>query len=178
VNTFIKIKPVLAAVLLAGSFGAMTAHAEGLYIGGALGTPHYDDNINGVDGGHGSGLSGKAFGGYQITPNVAVEAGYADMGHIHSDSGTVNGRSEYLDAVGLLPLGHNWSALGSLGVAHTSLHTANGNDDGVGPKIGLGAEYAINQNVSLRGEWEQYRPSVFGDHPAIGQYTFGVRAGF
>lgn len=71
-------KSVFVAALLGASLGATCAHAEGLYVGGSLGAPRYGDSVNGISG-SGNGLSGKLFGGYQLTPNFALEAGVADL---------------------------------------------------------------------------------------------------
>ncbi len=95
--------------------GAAAARAEGLYIGGSLATPHYGDNVNGLSIGN-SGISGKLFGGYQLSPNFAVEAGVSDLGRISDENGSIKSHGEYVDAVGLLPLSARWSLLGSVGV--------------------------------------------------------------
>ena len=171
------LQPLVVAAALVAALATVPAHAEGLYLGGALGVPHFGDTINGVSG-KGSGMSGKLFGGYQLTPNFAIEAGVADLGHISSASGTLQGRGEYLDAVGLILLDNKWSLLGSLGLAHVNLDTSNGDGSGNGLKLGLGAQYALASNVALRGEWERYHPSAFGDKPNIDQFTLGVRVGF
>ena len=171
------LKPILVAAVAVTGFLNVPAHGEGLYLGGSLGAPHFPDTVNGVDGGS-SGVSGKLFGGYQVNPNFAVEAGIADLGRISNGTGSIRSHGEYLDAVGLLPLGHDFSLLGSAGLAHVNLNTSNGDSSGAGLKLGLGGEYALNRNVSLRGEYEHYRADAFGGHPGIGQYTFGVRVGF
>ena len=162
---------------MAARLGALSAHVEGLYVGASLGTPRYPDGVNGISG-NGSGLSGKLFGGYQLAPNFALEAGAADLGHIDNGNGKVDGRSVFLDAVGIAPLNDKWSLLGRLGVAHVNLDTSAGDSGGSGLKLGLGAQYSLTSNIALRGEWERYHPSVFGDKPNIDQYTFGVRVGF
>jgi OOP family OmpA-OmpF porin len=179
-NQFMKvndIKPVIVVFLVAGSLGAVSAHAEGLYAGASLGAPHYESGVNGIDG-NGSGLGGKVFGGYQFTPNFALETGFAYLGHIDNATGKVNGRSEYLDAVGIAPLSDKWSLLGRIGVAHVDLNTSVADGGGNGLKLGAGAQYALTSNVALRGEWERYRPSIFGEKSNIDQYTVGVRIAF
>jgi OmpA-OmpF porin, OOP family len=172
-----KLKFLLAAALGAGSLGAISAHAEGFYAGGSLGVPHYRDGINGIEG-DGSGLSGKVYGGYAISPNFALEAGVADLGHVDTSAGTVKGHGEFVDAVGIAPLSDKWSLLGRVGLAHVNLDTSNGDSSGTGLKFGLGAQYSLTSNTSLRGEWERYRPDAFGAKPNIDQYTFGVRVAF
>lgn len=123
-------------------------------------------------------LSGQLFGGYQLTPNFSLEAGAADLGHIDNGNGKVDGRSVFLDAVGIVPLNDKWSLFGRLGVAHVNLDTPGGDSGGNGLKLGLGVQYSLTSTTALRCEWERYYPSVFGDKPTIDQYTFGVRVGF
>ncbi len=45
-------------------------------------------------------------------------------------------------------------------------------------KLGLGAEYALNKDVALRGEYESYRVAAFDSHSNVGQYSLGVRVNF
>jgi OmpA-OmpF porin, OOP family len=166
----------LAAVLAAAA--TLPARAEGLYVGGSLGTPNYRDDINGVSGSSNSGVSGKVFGGYEFTPNFALEAGAVKLGHIDNDAGSVRGHSYYLDAVGTLPLAANWSLLGRLGVAQSKVETPLGDDRGTGLKYGAGVQYDISKTIAVRGEWENYRLAVFDGHPNVHEYTVGVKVNF
>ncbi len=167
---------IVAAVALAGLFAA-NAQAEGLYAGVSMGAPHYQDSVNGITG-VGSGLSGKLFAGYQINPYFAIETGVADLGHIDNSSGNVNSHAEYLDAVGIAPLNDKWALLGSIGMAHATLNSSNGDSSGNGLKLGLGTQYALTSNVALRGEVERYREDAFGAKPNIDQYTVGLKVAF
>jgi OOP family OmpA-OmpF porin len=171
--------PRLAAGLAtSAALLCLPAHAEGLYVGANLGVPHFGDSgINGIAG-SGSGASGKVYLGYQFIPYFGLEAGGTDLGRISNGNGSVNGHGEYLDAVGTLPLGNAWSLFGSLGVAHVSLTTSRGDSSGDGLKLGAGTDYALSSHLSLRAEWERYRPDTFGTKPNLDQYTLGVRYGF
>lgn len=170
-------RTLLHAACLTACFGAAAAHADGFYVGGGLAAPHYGDDINGLSIGN-SGVGGKLFGGYQLHPYFAVELGLVDLGHISDASGSIKSHGEYIDGVGLLPLNASWSLLGSIGAANVDIDTSNGDDRGAGLKLGLGAEFAINRSVALRGEYENYHVSAFNSHPNIGQYSFGVRVNF
>lgn len=170
-------KTAVAATLLLSSLTAFCGPNDGPYVGASLGTPSYPDTVNGFSS-NGSPLSGKLYGGYQFTPNFALEAGVADLGRVGQSGSKVRGSSAFVDAVGIAPLNDQWALLGSIGVAHTQLKTLAGNDSSDGLKLGLGAQYMLAHNVALRGEWEQYRTNTFGGHNNIDQYTIGVRVGF
>ncbi len=171
------IKPFLGTLLVVGSLATATAHAEGFYGGGALGGQSYPDQING-NATSGSALSGKVFGGYQINPNFAVEAGIAELGALNSLGGQVDSYGTFVDAVGVLPLNNQWSLLGRAGVAHMAINTPTGDDGGNGLKVGLGAEYALSKTMAIRGEWERYQLTGFGSSPNADQFTVGVKVGF
>jgi OOP family OmpA-OmpF porin len=170
-------RTLLVVALLAGGIGA--AQAEGLYVGGALGKPHYGDPIAGV-GGSGSGTTGKLFGGYEFTPNVALEAGWADLGHTDDAAGRVEARALYLDAVGRYELVPQWSLLGSVGVADGRFKSSTqGNDSSPALKLGLGAQYDFTKSVALRLQYDHYHFSdAFDAKPNVGAYTVGVKFGF
>lgn len=169
-------KTTLAAALLAGS--AVAAHAEGVYVGGSLGTPDYRSSVNGISGDDG-GTSGKVFGGYQLTPNFGVEAGYANLGHVDAGADSVKAHGTYVDAVGRYEFAPQWSVLGSAGVAHARLKTNLGNDSSPALKLGAGLEYAMNSQVALLGQYEHYHfTDAFGSKPNVGQYTLGVKVSF
>jgi OOP family OmpA-OmpF porin len=169
-------KSALAAALLLASLGA--ARAEGLYVGGSLGTPDYKSSVNGISG-NGSGLGGKFFGGYQLVPNFAVEGGYIDLGHIDDASGKVNVRGAFLDGVGNYEFAPKWSVLGRVGVAEARFTTPNGNDSSPALKLGAGLQYDLTKTVALRAEYEHYHfTDAFDSKPNIGEFTVGLKVGF
>lgn len=184
-----KFKPALIAAFAAAGFAATAAHAEGLdlnvpniangpYAGASIGTPDFKDNINGF-GGNGDDLSAKVFGGYQFTPNLAVEGGYAALGKSKQPDGSdVRAQALFADGVGTVPIVGNLSAIGRLGLAEVWANTPAGDDHGVALHGGAGLQYAFTQNVAVRGEWERYHADVFEGKPDIDQYTVGLRVGF
>lgn len=170
-------KPLIASLLVVGSLGAVAAHAEGAYVGGSIGGQTYPNTLNG-NSTSGSAVSGKIFGGYQLNPNFAVEAGVTELGSINNAAGTIDSYGTFVDAVGIMPLTPQWSLLGRLGVAHMSVNTPTGDDGGNGIKAGVGAEYALSKTVALRGEWERYQLTAFGGNPNADQFTVGIKVGF
>ena len=169
-------KSTLAAVLVVAGIGA--AHAEGLYVGGSLGTPDYKSSINGVSG-NGSGVGGKVYGGYRITPNFAIEGGLFDLGHIEDASGKVDLRGAYVDAVGSYEFAPKWSVLGRAGLADGRFTSTGGNDSSPALKLGAGLQYDLTKQVALRAENEHYHFSDAFDAKAnVGEVSFGVKVGF
>jgi OOP family OmpA-OmpF porin len=168
---------LIAAGFTTLGLGLPTAHADAVYAGAAMATPDYRHNVNGVDG-SGTGLSGSIFGGYQFTPNFALEAGVADLGRVRNTSGKIDGHAEYIDAVGLVPVGDKFALLGSVGATHVDLNTSNGDSSGNGVKLGVGAQYALTRNVALRGEYVRYDAQAFDVRTPIYQPTFGVSVAF
>lgn len=119
----------------------------------------------------------KVFGGYQLSRNFALEAGYFNLGKFSYTTmlpgGAMNGRYEIeglnLDLVGMLPLGEKWSALARLGVqraltrdgfdgpgfpAYASVDNSQ-RDNNI--KLGVGLQYEISSSILVRAEAERYR---------------------
>lgn len=163
--------------LAARAQGAQGAAGPGPYIGGSLGQGRWMDSAAGVTGGR-TDLSGKVYGGYQFTPNFALEAGGVALGESNRADGSIKGNAAFVDAVGTLPLTPQWSAIGRVGVLRGKVDTSAGNDYGNGLKVGAGAQYAFTQKTSLLGEWERYKLDVFGTRPEVNQFTVGVKTAF
>ena len=167
-----------AALLSLGALGT-TAQAEGLYIGGSVGGSHYKgDNIGGAETDR-SNTGTKLFGGYQFTPNLALEGGYTDLGKFKSSAGQLKASGVYLDAVGTLPLSGPWSATGRVGVFNGKAENSLvGSDRGSSAKVGAGLQYAIDKNLSLQGDWERYRLDAGGTKANTDLYSVGVKYSF
>jgi OOP family OmpA-OmpF porin len=122
----------------------------------------------------------KIFGGYQLSPHLAVEGGYFDLGQFGytartTPAGTLNGdmklRGLNLDLVGTMPLVGNLSALGRVGVtsirasdtfsatgaAHVPYSSNSPSQRSTDLKVGLGLAYAFTDALSMRVEAERYR---------------------
>ncbi|MFL6662280.1 MAG: outer membrane beta-barrel protein [Rhizobacter sp.] len=170
---------IARALVSAAALAALSAQAEGLYVGGSLGPTRYrGPDIGGLSTDR-SGTGGKLYGGYEITPNFSVEAGYANLGKASSDAGDVKSHGVYVDAVGKVPLTESFSALGRIGAfnSHTSASNA-ASDSGTDVKYGLGLQYDFNKQTALRGEWERYRVKAFDTKTNADMYTLGVNYRF
>jgi len=166
------IRKTSIALLLAA---AGAAHAEGLYVGGALGVPDYHSTITGVDG-SGSGAGLKLYGGYDLAPGFGLEGGYIDFGHIKNGNGEVRSRGLYVDAVGRLELAPQWSLLGTAGVADARFSGPQGHDWSAGVKLGVGVQYDLTKSLALRAQYDRYHfSSAYDANANIGLTTVGLK---
>ena len=167
----------------------MVQTAPGFYVGGSLGSTRANfnnDAINNLAINQGfkvnssltdnTSTGGKLFGGYQFSPNFALEGGYFDLGRFNFSgvtsggnySGDTRARGLNLDLVGTLPLSDRFSVLGRVGAAYAQTRD-NGSTNGLvnfsgnrsrndtNVKYGVGLQYALTDALSLRGEFERYR---------------------
>jgi OOP family OmpA-OmpF porin len=183
----------LAGLAVVCSTSVMAQSAPGWYIGGNLGGTRADfknDSVNRSLAGQGFTVNstttdnrssgGKIFGGYQLTPNFAVEGGYFDLGRFSYGStttpaGTFSGNTRVnglnLDLVGMAPLSDRFSVFGRVGAAYAQnrgsvastgfilLNTSNVRRNDTKLKVGLGIQYAISDALAVRAELERYRIS-------------------
>ena len=184
---------VLASLAAVCSTSVMAQNAPGWYAGGNLGGTRADFNNNAINrdlAGKGFVVNstttdnrsngGKIFGGYQLTPNFAVEGGYFDLGRYSYGSnttpvGSFNGSTRVnglnLDLVGMAPLSDRFSVIGRVGAAYAQnrgsfssngfvpLNLSNPRRNDTNLKVGLGVQYAITEALSVRAEIERYRIS-------------------
>lgn len=146
----------------------------------------------------------KVFGGYQANPYFGLEGGYFDLGNFGFSAstvpaGTLRGNIRLkgisLDAVGTLPITSRFSLNARIGVnyaeaADTYSSTGaivvlnpNPSQRDTNPKIGVGMQYLLTDNLALRADIERYRVSdAVGnkgdiDSAVIGLvYRFGAAA--
>jgi OOP family OmpA-OmpF porin len=172
------LKPLIVAATLV-ALGTLNTQADGLYLGGSVGSSHYrGDAIGGEATSHGS-TAYDLYGGYAFSPYLGLELGDAKLGSFHSSAGEYRINGLYLDAVGSIPLAGSLSALGRLGVYGAKLDTSTeGSDHSTDLKLGLGLEYKLTDQVGLRGEWTRYRFEAFGSKPDADVYSVGLNYHF
>jgi len=172
-------KKIANALLCISMLGAAAAHAEGLSVGGSLSSSRWKgDDIGGVSTDKSS-TGGKLYGGYSFTPNFSLEAGYATLGKFESAAGSVKADGFYADAVGTLPLGNGFSALGRVGLFNGKLDSSLAGDDrGTSYKVGAGVQYDFDPRLGIRGEWERYRFDALGTKSNADMYSVGLNYKF
>lgn len=138
----------------------------------------------------------KVFGGYQLNRNFAIEGGYFDLGKFGytattTPPGTLNGNIKLkglnLDLVGLMPLTDRFSAFGRVGLNYAeardtfrgtgavTVRNPNPSKRDTNLKLGLGLQYAMTDNLSLRGEVERYRVNdAIGNRGHVDMVSVGL----
>jgi opacity protein-like surface antigen len=167
---------------------------SGPYIGAALGAAFGNreiDDSNSSNDEH-LGRSAKIYGGYQMTENFGVQAGYVRLHEINQNSGsgatlvtqTATGHSTYVAGTARLPLGPSFALTGKLGVSFGKVTDASpstaATDLLLGSKtsllVGTGAEFVLNHNVSFSVELESY--GKISDHIKGNSLAVGARLTF
>lgn len=167
------------SALLAGTalaFSAAFAQAQGLYIGGSIGQAQVDgfcDSEPGftVTSCDDKDTGWKAFLGYRVNRNLAVEGSYMNGGElggtVNSFFGTGTVKTDVtawgIAALGILSLSERFELFGKLGFVRgesDSDVTINGtpipSDDDSGTELtyGIGVVYNITRSLGIRAEWE------------------------
>ncbi|MDP2822273.1 MAG: outer membrane beta-barrel protein [Sulfuritalea sp.] len=138
--------------------------------------------------------------GYQFNKNFALEGGYVNLGKFSATEnvtapvvGSVKGDWKAdgwnLFAVGIMPLGQDFSVYGKLGTIYSTLKTdittsgavflaagtpANRKRTEFDWAYGLGVQYDINKALSVRAEWERFDRLGNEGTNATGQYNFNL----
>lgn len=188
----VKKATLFVGLLLAS--GTSLAQQPGFYMGASLGQAKVDLDVNSlVSDLRALGVTNissrkdekdtawKVFGGYQFSPYLALEGGYADFGKYTArlkgtylgNGVTAIGEAQayafFADVVGHFPLRDNTlSIFGKAGVAyaHTKLNAtaragANSASDATSDndtvaKLGAGLRYSFTKQFAVRAEYERY----------------------
>lgn len=184
------------AVLIASAAAMSAAQAQTTapraYVGAGVASADHDFKLSGATNVDTEGYkaSGKLFGGYEFNQTWGVEAGYTDFrkSDLNYAIGSMNLRGEtdghavYLAAKATLPVNEQFSLYGKLGAARTkseltlvnAAQTSRSKTEAYGA---LGAQYKLNENVSLIGEYERYGKSKdFGAKADV--LTIGAKYSF
>jgi len=121
-------------------------------------------------------------GGYQINRNFAAELGYHDFGRVTFSapgvSGNIKASAAELVGLGAYPFANRFSVYAKVGAYHAEakrnppLAGLEIKDRNTDLTFGLGAQYAVTREASVRAEWQRYK-SVGGDDTG-GKYDIDV----
>ena len=118
------------------------------------------------------------YGGFQLSDNIAIEAGYVNLGNTaayhYTDPVTITQQTEGFTAAGVYRhrLGKTSPVLayGKAGIIRwsseansTQDYPGTADDSGISPMLGVGVEYEMTHNISLKAGWDRYYDVGEGD---------------
>jgi OOP family OmpA-OmpF porin len=165
-------KKILTALIATTAALSGAVYAQSAYVGAGVVAGQYDYNVpnaTSADNHSGTQAAGKVFAGYNFDKTWAVEAGYTDFGDknysytsngstgsIHTDSSAF-----YVAGKATMLVNERVSVFGKLGaienrdkISGSGLSAGSRDDNKTNLYAAVGAEYAINQKVSLLAEYE------------------------
>jgi OOP family OmpA-OmpF porin len=188
------VRAALLGAALALSAPAAFAQAQGLYIGGSIGQAQADgfcDSEPGftVTSCDDKDTGWKAFVGYRVNRNFAVEGSYMNGGElggtVNSFFGTGTVKTDVtawgIAALGILPVSERVELFGKLGFVRgesDSDVSVNGtpipSDDDSGTELayGFGAVFNLTRSLGIRAEWENI------DDADISMLSIGIQYKF
>ncbi len=144
-------------IAVAGLLTALMAGASAqVYVGGTVGVSQLELDCEGATTCDDTGSGSKIYGGYKITPNVSIEAGYINFGKAN-----VKGKGE---VVGFVP------GYGSLNYSETDSTTK--------AYVGVAAEYAFTKNFKGVASADFTQTEFDGDSGAVRLFSVGVQYDF
>lgn len=139
----------------------------------------------------------KLFGGYQLNRNLALEAGYFNLGQFGYTAttvpaGTLTGKIKLkglnFDVVGSMPVSEKFSVLGRVGLNYAQAKddftstgavpaptTPSPGKSALNYKAGMGLQYNLGKSLGLRAEAERYRiDDAVGNKGDINMFSLGL----
>jgi OmpA-OmpF porin, OOP family len=143
-------KIAIAAILSA--FVAAPALAADTYLGVNVGKNQTD--YSGVN----SSTAIGVLGGYTINQHVAAEVAYTNLGSADTKYGTsLTGHVFSIAAVGSLPLNNDFSLLGKLGLASSTVEESGYSESKSDLTYGIGAQYNASKTVGIRLGYDSFK---------------------
>lgn len=127
-----------------------------VYFGGSLGVSTADGFCDSGSNCEDSDMGWKVFAGYDVNSSLAIEAGYNSLGKVNSSSNSSEVSGFELAAVGKMALNNQIGVFGKAGVFKWTADNNDGERSSTDLMYGLGADYKVNDNISVRGEWENF----------------------
>lgn len=165
------------------------AQADGSYLGVNVGSAKQKVSVNG-NSGSARDTAAKVYGGYNFDKNFGVEAGYADFGNAQktlADGTSFNAKSHafYFAGTATAPINDQFAVFAKLGVTanRSKLSSSSGGNttkNNTDAMIGVGASYAINNQLSAVAEYENFGKVAKGNGGDIKaeMYSVGLRYKF
>lgn len=151
-----KTRSLIGGMCLALAGLPAVAQDAGFYVGGQIGQASARQICANASACDKDEMAFKGIVGYQLNRYVGGELGYQYMGLFGRNGQGVAASAFDAVAVGRYPVVDQLSVYGKLGLYMGTMKSAPLSEDSTGLTYGVGAEYAVTREVSLRGEWQRY----------------------
>jgi len=152
----------LAALAVLSSTAMAAADETGFYGGVVLGSTKFKD-----DSGSENKTSFGAHVGYNFNANFAVEVQAQRLGKWSEDGFSLTANSVNVSGLGKLPVADNISLFVRAGYSRNTLEASEGNVSASVHKnkalVGVGADFKIANNISLRTEYVNFGSNTIGE---------------
>lgn len=166
------VSAIAFAVLALASTAVLAENGTGFYIGAGAGYAGHRVDCDGIDSCSKSHAGFKLLGGYQITPNFAIEGSYGDLGKTKLSAlgvdASLKASGFTVAALGIYPVSKEVELFGKLGM-HATKTKFNFSYNGVsgsesynsnGVLAGFGGQYKFTTNLTGRLEYEWLNKAV------------------
>ncbi len=186
-------KNILAVAIIVSGLALSAGAFAQSYIGATAGSARADIDCAGASSCKKSDTAFKVFGGYDISPMFAVEAGFFSLGTASASYSGASGKFEArgIEVSGLIktPAMKGFIGYGKLGVAAIKAETTVkvGADSGLLSKnsnqavYGFGLMYQLNNDIRLRTEIERRNVKAAnfdGSSATVINFSIGLQAAF
>ena len=183
-----KIGFILASILIFVSGNALAKESQelGVYIAGAGGWTHWDDDnsiVNDYCCMDNQDYAYQVSVGYKFNKYFAMDARYNGLGNYSVASESVDITAWSVNGVGILPISNNgWELFGQLGLGNADVDAGSvGHDKESMWTLGAGVRYSLTANLSLSSQLDVYSFDTYkfgngsSDRNYISAWTFGVQ---
>lgn len=128
----------------------------------------------------------RLYGGGRFNNIFGGEIGYTDFGDFTRGGGETDAQGVDFTLLAGVPFGsnQNWAVFGKLGVAYTHSDVTGvapfvtGDEDGWGPRYGLGVQAGLTRNWAIRADWDRTEIQLRQGDGDIDTFTLGAQYTF
>jgi len=138
-----------------GSSSSGVANTGNIYLGGSLTNTSSDDYCASAANCDDSDMGWKLLAGYTSSEFISYEIGYHALGQMTSSTNQSEVSGISANAVAKLAINDQIELFGKGGVFKWKSKNTVGNRNSLDLMFGAGANYKLNENLAIRGEWER-----------------------
>ena len=153
--------PAAIAVALSAPALAQETTASHLYLGATVGEGHWRsmcgssspscDDTN---------TTLSVLAGWRFSRIFSAEAAFRNYGELHTPSASIKGKGWEIDGLAAWPFLEHFSVFGKLGVKRGVVKgdgiLTGAKETSYGPTYGVGVDFELTKNITLRSEWQAY----------------------